>query len=158
MCDSSRVPEGTGVNPPNTGKMLSAVPFPALSMTKSTQAAHDHFRMQGQRRADGESGRAARVSSWLSTQAGGFTQPGPGPQALASLPEKVPPPPSKKPGKTNFWLKKKKASITHPPHKYQLRTHYMPRTVSSNKKNTHRASALQVIAIFPLEEKERSGE
>lgn len=76
---------------------------------------------------------------------GKATQPGPGPQALASLPEKVPPPPIKRSrGKTNFWLKKKKkkASITHPPHKYQLRTHYMPRTVSSNKKNTDQASAL----------------
>ena len=57
------------MDPPNTGKTPSAIPLPALSMTKAP-AAHDHFRMQGQRRADGESGKGAWVSSWLSTQAG----------------------------------------------------------------------------------------
>ena len=45
---------------------------------------------------------------------GKAAQPGPGPQALASLPEKVPPPPIKRSrGKTNFWLKKKKKSLNY---------------------------------------------
>ena len=75
---------------------------------------------------------------------GKAAQPGPGPQALASLPEKVPPPlrEGKKPGEDQLLVKKKKASITHPPHKHQLRTYSIPRTVSSNKKNTDQASAL----------------
>lgn len=43
--------------------------------------------------------------------------PGPGPQALASLPEKVPPPlrEGKKSGKTNFWFKKKSLNYSSTP-------------------------------------------
>lgn len=44
------------------GEMLSAVPLPAPSMTRA-RAAHDHFRMQGQKRAESEARREAMASS-----------------------------------------------------------------------------------------------
>ena len=75
MCESARVCKGQD-GPSKHGERLSAIPLPALSMTRAP-AAHDHFRMQGQRRADGESGRGARVSSQLSTQVGESCPPRP---------------------------------------------------------------------------------
>lgn len=59
--------DGTG--PPN-GEVLSAGPLPVLSTTGAL-AAHDHFQRLGQRRARGEPGRGAHISSRLSTQPGG---------------------------------------------------------------------------------------
>lgn len=38
------------------GKLLSAIPLPALSMTRA-QAAHDHFRMQEQKGTEREPGK-----------------------------------------------------------------------------------------------------
>ena len=48
--------------PSKHGEMLSAVPLPALSMTRA-RAAHDHFRMQVQKRAVGDVGREATAST-----------------------------------------------------------------------------------------------
>ena len=45
MCESARVCKGQD-GPSKHGERLSAIPLPALSMTRA-QAAHSHFRMQG---------------------------------------------------------------------------------------------------------------
>ena len=57
MCESARVCKGQD-GPSKHGERLSAIPLPALSITRA-QAAHGHFRMQGQRRAVREPSREA---------------------------------------------------------------------------------------------------
>lgn len=61
MSESVRVWKGHGWTLQTRGKAF-AVPLPALSMTRA-QAAHDHFRMQGQKRAVSEARREATASS-----------------------------------------------------------------------------------------------
>lgn len=61
MYESARVCKGQD-GPSKHGERLSAIPLPALSMTRA-QAAHDHFRMQGPRRAVREPSRDATAST-----------------------------------------------------------------------------------------------
>lgn len=68
MWESSRIYKGHN-RPSKHGEALSAGPLPVLSTTGAL-AAHDHFQRLGQRRARGEPGRGAHISSRLSTQPG----------------------------------------------------------------------------------------
>lgn len=61
MYESSRVWKGQD-GPSKHGEMLSAIALPALSMTRA-RAAHNHFRMQVQKKAVSELRREALASS-----------------------------------------------------------------------------------------------
>ena len=77
--------------PSKHGETLSATPLPALPVTRA-RPAHDHFRMQGQQRAEEEPGRGAHVSSRRSAQAGESCPAKPGTPTLSSLHGKTPSP------------------------------------------------------------------
>ena len=95
VCESSRVCKGWG-GPSKHGEMLSAIALPALSMTRA-RAAHDHFRMQGQKMSQNQ--KPMLTACYLPRQ---------GTAAQPSLEHyhhsmEIPPPLIKR--KTNFWYK-----------------------------------------------------